>query len=723
MRNNFISRVAAKASLLLFLLIPAAVFSQIAPITITSPTYSAVYQQDTLGYRTVTITGTFTVPMDKIEVRAVPVLDGQGVETAWSDLQLNPKGGVFKGNIDKLRGGWYTVEVRGTSAGKVVGRGVLQRLGVGEVFIISGQSNAQGLKAYPGPSAVDDRVIYISNYENDQLGMYNDLLTDPVPPVFSKLSNVKTISPRGQTAWCWGILGDLLVAKLGVPVLFINTAWEGTSVDNWAESAQGLPTSNKYGGSVYTPGMPYANLRIAARNYANQYGVRSILWMQGETDGLFATPAAKYRDELQFLINRLGSETGKRIVWTIARTSRTSPSNSIISKAYPTVIAAQNAVLDTPFNPTYPGPETDALYTNRGDGTHFVGKSTADTEGTKAALTILANAWNSTLDANFFSTVTPITPAEIPAITASCVTANNAVTISLPTGYASYLWNTGATGNTITVSAAGTYRATVKDASGNSTLSSVVVLDNNAKPAQPTIVQQGQQQACADSAFTFSVSGNDIYSWYKAGSTVAIANGSTAKFSETGSYQVKAQNIFGCVSDNSASASLLIRPKISKPVIVSSGPFSATASITETGLNEKYLWRLPNATSDTIATNVKILKSGIYSTKAQVVYTLGNNSLTCYSDTTAREFKTNEENEIVIYPNPSQGNFIYVESRDNVRDASITLFDIFGRVVKTTAPKLLNSRLQLDVSNLAAGKYILKVTGQDQSLTKQIIVR
>lgn len=711
MHNKFISRVVIKA-LLLLCVIPATVFSQ---ITITSPVPSAVYQQDITKQRTITITGTFTVPMDKIEVRAVPVNMGQGAETGWRDLQIAPKGGVFEGNIT-LMGGWYTVEVRGTAAGAVVGRGVLQRLGVGEVFIIAGQSNAQGLKEYPGPGAVDERVLYISNYENDEEGIYKDLLTDPVPPTFAKITTgLKTMSPRGQTPWCWGLLGDLLVAKLNVPVLFINTAWEGTSIENWSYSAQGKPTKNKYGGFTYNPGMPYANLRIAARNYANQYGVRSILWMQGEADGLFGTTTAFYRDNFQFIINKLGQETGKRITWVIARTSRTSLNKATPSQVHPQIIAAQNAVLDTQFNPAYPGPETDPLNPNRADGTHFIGNE---------ALTILANAWNESLDANFFSTVTPSAPAEIPVIEASCVTENNAVSISLPEGYASYLWSTGETGNTIRVSAAGTYRATVKDASGNSILSSVVVLDNAAKPVQPTITQQGAQQACADSTFNFTVSeGNDIYSWYKEGSATAVTTGSSVRISESGNYVVRGANIFGCVSENSAPSSLLIRPKISKPVIESIGPFSISASIAETGLNERFIWRRPDTETDTTAQTIKILKTGIYTAKAQVEYTLNNNSLICYSDTSSREFRTNEENEIVIYPNPSQGSYIYVESRDNITDASLTLYDIFGRIIKTTPPQLLNSRLVLNVASLPSGKYILKVTGTNQSITKQVIVR
>ncbi|WP_025762739.1 T9SS type A sorting domain-containing protein [Dyadobacter tibetensis] len=708
MRTKLILQITAKA-LLLLLIIPVSVYAQ---LKITYPAPRAVYQRDITGQRSVPISGTFSIEMDKIEVRAVPVLLGQGVERPWQTLQLNPAGGVFKGDIT-LYAGWYTIEIRGSKAGTIVARDVLERLGVGEVFLIAGQSNAQGLKKYPGPGATDDRVIYITNGTNDE----TDRLTDPAPPAFAKINtDLDFMSPRGQSAWCWGLLGDRLVSNLNVPVLFINTAWEGTSVINWSESADGKDTYNRYGGFKYPPKMPYANLMISARNYANQFGVRAILWMQGETDAAKGTTATQYRESLQRIIDKIQSDTGKRITWVIARTSRTSEPESAPAQAYPHIVAAQNAVIDTPFNPTFPGPETDPLVPLRlPDHTHFVGVD---------ALTILADAWYNSLNAKFFAEAPPVAPSPVPQITAKCVTENNAVTISLPTGFSSYLWNTGSSSSSIRVTAAGTYWATVKDANGNSTLSPVVVLENNAKPATPSILPQGPQQACADSAFTFSVApANDIFNWYNQADNSIVSSGLVAKLTESGNYYVKRQNIFGCVSESSNASSLTIHPKIPTPTIASSGPFSITASIDLPGLNEQYVWQRPGIETDTTATIIKVLKSGKYTAKAKVDFVLNNQTLTCYSDTVSKEFKTNDQNEVVIYPNPSQDSFVYVEARDDIKSADITLFDSKGRAVKNITTPVLNSRAELNVSNMPAGKYIIRVVGEGQSITKQIVIR
>ena len=708
MRDKIFTPCFLRICLFLFL-IP---FGLSAQIKITSPVERAVYQRSANGQATISVTGNYTVPVDKIELRAVPVISGQGIDSPWATLQTNPTGGLFSGTITLFQG-WYTLEARASLAGKIVGQvATVSRMGVGEVFMISGQSNAQGVDyEFPNkPVAADDRVNYI-NYNNSV-----NSLNDPPYPIFERLNTANiTMGPRGKSPWCWGILGDLLTQKLNVPVLFINTAWEGTSIGNWAESSQGKKTQNSFG-FFYPEQMPYANLRLSMQHYAKEFGVRAILWMQGETDTYpLATGFEAYKASLNAVLDKLGVDTNTRVTWVISRTSRIQNAN-LQSVTSPAVIAAQNAVIDGLFSTTYPGPETDALYPQRFDGTHFSGTT---------GLTILANAWNNTLNTDFFTKVSPLLPAAVPKITSVCANNNTSLTLTLPEGYASYTWlPSGTTGRTLTVTGPGEYSARVKDASGNTVHSQKLIVQSSIKPAAPTIVQSGSQQSCADSAFVFSLtSSNDSYSWFKQNTTNIIATGPTFAVTEAGSYQVKGQNVFGCVSDNSAAASLVIRAQTPQPTIAKSGPFSMMASIPQTGLNEQYDWKRDQKILSNHTNIVKTDTSGQYSARAKVSYTLGSNLLTCYSAYSAtQQVVTDEKNDVVIFPNPGAADDLFIESRENMRNAEITVYDIYGRVVITQTQDL-TSRVKIQVKNLAAGKYIIRIKSSDVDLTKQIMIR
>lgn len=682
------------------MLVPLAASAQ---IKIASPTDRSVYQRDVTGLATFSITGTFSQPIDKVEVRAVPVIPGQGISTNWAVLDSSPKGGVFLGTL-RLQGGWYTLEVRGTLNNTEVGRDVVPRMGVGEVFVLAGQSNAQGLRDHPGPGAADDRVNYIV-YDNTVNSLF-----DPPAPTFAHLNATANPGPRGQTAWAWGVLGDLLAKKLNVPILFINTAWEGTSSRNWAESANGQTTNNEYGGFPYPAQMPYANLLISTRHYVHQLGVRAILWMQGETDTYpLNTSARAYQENLQFLINKLSSDTGKRINWVIARTSRTQNDNQRTSVTSAAVIEGQNAVLNTPFNSTYPGPETDNAYVPRPDGVHF-----QTNEGQR----ILANLWDASLNINFFSTITPVNPALLPALTSACGTNNQSISLTLPAGYSSYNWSSGQSGRTITVTTPGTYRAVLKDANGNALIGPSVSVESSVKPATPTIVPGGQQQACADAGFTFSASGGpDLFTWSNG------AVGRAATVMQSGTYTVKAQNVFGCVSDNSAAATLTVRPAISKPVVEPSGPFSLGASITETGLNEKYEWRRGDVRLEPETKIIKVVESGTYAARAKTVFTLGTNNLTCYSAfSDPITYALSEDDAIVMFPNPNRDGLVAIETREDLTNVEVFFYTMRGEVIKTERFGLLNQRQTIDVSTLPNGMYIVRVKASGLDITKRIVI-
>lgn len=680
-------------------------FSAKAQIKITSPVSRTVYQREISGKSTFTVTGTYGQPVDKVEIRAIPVEAGQGIETPWTVLQNNPSGGIFYGNYT-LQSGWYSLEVRASFKSGEYIRDVVSRMGIGEVFIIAGQSNAQGLRNQGAPSATDDRVNYLV-YDNTV-----NTLEDPPTPQFEHLEGNSDIGPRGQSAWCWGVLGDKLAKKLNVPVLFINTAWEGTSMINWSESAAGKITYNAYGGFDYPSGMPYANLSISARHYASRFGVRSILWTNGETDNYpLRTNKTTYQEQFQTLINLFSSQTGKRITFVISRTSRTSPdyttANSMTSQE---VIDGQNAILAVPFNPVYPGPETDNLVLDREDGVHFKGES---------ALRVLAEAWDNSLSTTFFATVTPVTPALSPAMSVSCGADNSSLTLTLPDGYSSYSWSSGQTGKSITVTSPNTYRATLKDANGNAVYSPALVVTGSVKPATPTVVPG---DCPPDKGFLLTATGgNHLFTWTYSGG--AVTSGLPAfRVEKKGTYTIKAQNVYGCSSENSAPITIPFDAPI-KTTVTPAGPFSLMASISSSGSNERYDWKSGSLDLSIHDAIVRVVEKGSYSARATANYVVGNSTVTCisaYSEPTS--YATSDADAIVIFPNPIMDDKINIECRENLTNTTVSLYKSNGVLLSTKDEGTVTNRITIDTRNFPSGIYIVKVVADGVDITKKVIV-
>lgn len=705
MSGKFTFSTISTSFLMVFILLSITAEAQ---IRIISPVPRAIYQREIANKTTFTVTGSYSQPIDKVEVRAIPVEAGQGIPLDWTVLQNNPTGGVFSGNCT-LQGGWYSLEVRGTYKGGTPINDVVSRMGVGEVFIISGQSNAQGLSAEKNsPSASDDRVNYLV-YDNNV-----NSLQDPPFPSFAHLEPNSNIGPRGQTAWCWGALGDLLAKKLNVPIMFLNSAWEGTSMNNWSESAARKETRSAYSSTLIYPYlMPYGNLLISVQHYASMYGARSILWMNGETDNYpLNTSKTDYQNRFQALLNTLSAETNKRLTMVITRTSRTS-NNYQLSGSYTNqeIIDGQNAILAVPFNPVYPGPETDNLGNPRPDGIHFLGQS---------ALNQLAAAWNNSLSTQFFATVTPVTPTLSPALSVTCGTDNNNLVLTAPDGYNSYSWSNGQTGKSITISSGGTYRATLKDANGNAVYSPTLVVSGSVKPATPGITI-GECPGDAGVLLTAS-GGNNLFTWTTpAGSTTATTPQFRAE--KKGSYIVKSQNVYGCTSENSAALELPFDAPL-KATITPSGPFSLLATLSATSTNVPIFdWRSGTTDLESHSNTVRVVEKASYSVRGKANFTIGNSNVECitaYSEPT--DYATRDSDAIVIYPNPITDNKIKIEFRDNLQDAEVFFYTANGALLLTKKTDVKDGRIELPAEGLPSGIYIVKVKADGLDVSKKIVI-
>lgn len=475
----------------------------IAQITLTFPVDRAVFQRDNSNSGVVHIVGSFQGDIDAVEARLVPISASQGVATNWRLIDDKPLGGGFNGAITGL-GGWYQLQVRTVKASITKDVAVVQRVGIGEVFVIAGQSNARGrTTAFGAKGAADDRV--------NTLDFYNESLSLQLPKqmVFAKINAQTNVGPFGSTAWCWGELGDLLVRRLNVPVLFLNAAFEGSTTQNWRESAEGKNTQNVNPGFGMPDGFPYINLRNVLNYHVNLLGVRALLWHQGETDTLpVNTTEENYFSNLRQLINITRQQSGKNLSWVVSRVSYTF--GGFTSQ---NIIRAQNRIADTPLNNAFRGPFTDTIQVNntppRFDGVHF-----GNIAGGSQGLTQLASAWNESLSNSFFQGSIPHQgKAALPVTFVGCDVANQ-IQLRLPEGYADYEWSNGARGINLFTSL-GRYSGFVKDANGNTFMTTSVDVGRLYPTTPPSIVAETSPVFCADGSTILRAEGGNYtnYVW------------------------------------------------------------------------------------------------------------------------------------------------------------------------------------------------------------------
>jgi hypothetical protein len=581
-------------------------FSQ---ITISSPVVRQVFQRDLNSQALVTITGSYSQPVDTIQVRFLAVTTGQGTPIDWTVIKSSPLGGLFKGSI-VVKGGWYTMEVRGLLNGKIVGSvSTLSRVGVGEVFVIAGQSNAggSGKRTANETGATDDRVNcadFVNSAESYWKG-FDPTNTSYKAPAntynfslisFSPLSRTSSIGPMGLGPYYWGKVGDALAIKLNVPIMFFNVAFGGSSVRVWRDSAENptvgavadtqpfLPTINRY-----DVGTPYANMKAVLGYYGVNLGVRAVLWMQGETDNVIvlrdnpnlATYEAEYLANLEYLIKKSRQDFGnKKLPWIIARTSYSgqlgcgSSSNNVLQKPTPIIASAQNKAISNILNaPVFPGPFTDNIQVPRvaaAECVHFTGTGLDDA----------ATAWVKSLtedNKNFFETVEPILADSIPSISLECISSSQ-LKLSLPDGYAGYEWvstdNGAVVGKAKSVNVpSGGYIARVTRANGNIVQIPRFTVKANAPAKAPFLIATTDVNFCLGTDVLLQSSTeaeNPIYEWTSSPTIANLPRTKDIFASREATYKLRVIDKNACASPYSTEVKLVAKPRPEKPTIATS---------------------------------------------------------------------------------------------------------------------------------------------------------
>jgi hypothetical protein len=165
------------------------------------------------------------------------------------------------------------------------------------------------------------------------------------------------------------------------------------------------------------------------------------------------------------------------------------------------------------------------------------------------------------------------------------------------TGGGTYLWSTGSTSNTTSVSNAGVVTVTVTSVNGCTASASVTVTSGSV--TTPTITPNGPTTFCQGGSVTLTASGGTTYLWSTGASTASI------NVTSSGTYTVTATTS-GCTASNSQAVTVNSIPSVS---ISGPGTVCSGGSITLTGNGANtYLWSTGSTNS-----SITVTAGGTYS--------------------------------------------------------------------------------------------------------------
>lgn len=79
------------------------------------------------------------------------------------------------------------------------------------------------------------------------------------------------------------------------------------------------------------------------------------------------------------------------------------------------------------------------------------------------------------------------------------------------------------------------------------------------------------------------------------------------------------------------------------------------------------------------------------------------------------------EKSIELYPNPNNGNFTLNFKDSNIKNSTISIFNVLGENVKTIILTNMNTT-QINISEFGIGAYYLQVTAENNTITKKVFV-
>ena len=191
------------------------------------------------------------------EYRVVAVAEPSGRGREWTRLDATIRDKKFEATARVLAGGWYRLDVRCRVSDDAIAGGAVEPIGVGELFVVAGQS-------------------YATNCNDERLNVADPLgrvvAFDAVKQSWGVANDPQPAPDGSDGGSIWPPLGDALAKELRVPIGFANVAVGATSSMQW---------------------MPDGNLHPRLLTVGQTLGrFRAVLWQE----------AARLRVELEKLV-------------------------------------------------------------------------------------------------------------------------------------------------------------------------------------------------------------------------------------------------------------------------------------------------------------------------------------------------------------------------------------------------------------------------------------
>ncbi len=307
--------------------------AQVDWVRVTAPIAYQTYQRDDQGRADILISGTVSGQPKSVDAR----FNGG----AWATI-ASTKDGKFSGVLKRQQAGQGSLEVRFSDKPDVNFR--QDHVGIGEVFLVAGQSNAEG------------RITSMQSYAHPTLraSVFDEAIgwRDGYDPTDSTLPDQYSV---------WPLLATKIMNATDVPVAFITSGAPQTGlIGDGGTWAKGGPTYEKC-------------LQMVRGSGVN--GIRAVLWYQGESDAnVPSMTESQYQNALFMLRRNLSNDLGWQLKLVTAQIAYLHTDTSKETRG--SVDAVRMAQSSAPERESYilMGPifyDLDIRTTSGGDGVHL----------------------------------------------------------------------------------------------------------------------------------------------------------------------------------------------------------------------------------------------------------------------------------------------------------------------------------------------------------------